>query len=103
MKKQNPANINGSNYFTSIGNGLKKKSTVKTTTDKITFSTLKILEYWVRILQQSPECLNNAVAIRLMDENHTIDYVNNVIELFKPLLNTSFQKNSQKKKIGRVF
>lgn len=96
MNVKNSVNINKDNYFASIGNKLEKSGKVKANTEKISFSTLKILEYWVRILQQSPECVNTTVAIRLMDEDHTMAYIDDVAKLFKPILKSSAQKSAQK-------
>jgi len=95
MKVKTTVNVNGDKYFSDICNNLKKSGTVKTGTNRITFSTLKILEYWVRILQQNPECVNAEVAIRLMDEEHTLAYMEEVVNLFKPFLKKSAPKSKK--------
>lgn len=95
MNVRTSTNINGDKYFANICNNLKKSGAVKADSSKITFSTLKILEYWVRILQQNPECVNVDVAIRLMDEEHTLAYVDDVVNIFKPFLKSKVKKNSK--------
>lgn len=54
---------------------LEKRST-------ICFSTLKILEYWVRILSQNPESVNRQVAFRLMNEKALREMSEQVSQLF---------------------
>lgn len=72
-------------YFSNICTKLEKSGEIKRE-NSVVFSSLKILEYWVRILQQTPECINASVAIRLMDEKHTADFVSDVLKIFTPLL-----------------
>ncbi len=81
-------------YFSKIADTLEKNSENKIEKNNVVFSTLKILEYWVRILQTSPECVNREVAVRLMDEKSTLAFVDEVITFFKHYLN----KDKPKKK-----
>lgn len=75
------------NYFDNIVTTLEKDSVAALESScQITFSTLKILEYWIRILQQNPECINKEVAIRLMNEPYLNSMVKDVVKLFKPIM-----------------
>lgn len=59
------------------------------------FSTLKILEYWIRILNDSPNCLNKEVAIRLMDEKHTEAFADDVAKTLEPLTRKKIDDSSE--------
>lgn len=72
-------------YFGKIVAELKKEVNPALNQPKICFSTLKILEYWMRILNTNPECLNKEVAIRLMSEPYIVMYAHEVEETFKDL------------------
>lgn len=73
-------------YFKDIASKLEKISPCREKKDKIAFSTLKILEYWVRILQQNPESINRSVAVRLMDESHTMEFTDEIVQKFRRYL-----------------
>lgn len=92
------SNISSTKYFNNIHSKLEKGGEIKRP-DPVVFSSLKILEYWIRILQQNPECINTSVAIRLMDESHTMKFTEDVVKMFIPLLKKkgSKAKNSRKK------
>ena len=83
-------------YFENITEKLKKSAELKIEKGTLVFSTLKILEYWVRILQANPECVNREVAIRLMDEKHTMSFVESVIDFFKHFLKNEKTKKGSK-------
>ncbi len=68
-------------YFEKIVNNLENDSTIELSTTPICFSTLKIMEYWVRILQKDPECVNKCVAFRLMSEAYLKDMCNEIVKL----------------------
>lgn len=86
-------NINSNKYFTNICTKLEKAGDIKPK-NGIVFSSLKIIEYWVRILQQNPECVNINIVTRLMDEKSTIKLIEAIVKIFKPLL-----KKPRKKKV----
>lgn len=88
--------INSNKYFANICAKLEKSNNIKPASGMV-FSSLKILEYWVRILQQNPECININVATRLMDEKSTIHLVESIVTMFKPLL-----KKPKKKKAANM-
>lgn len=70
-------------YFEKINASLDKYAENKPEQSGMVFSTLKILEYWARILIKNPECINRDVAIRLMDEEHTMNFVSEVVKKFR--------------------
>ncbi len=82
-------------YFSKIATKLENAE-IKPNSSGIVFSTLKILEYWVRIMQAAPECVNRKVAIRLMDEAHTMHYVQDIVAYFKKFLAKPKKKTSKK-------
>ena len=69
-------------YLKKINESLEKYGEIKPTREGMTFSTLKILEYWARILIKNPECVNREVAVRLMDEEFTMSFVSEVVKKF---------------------
>ena len=70
-------------YFEKINESLDKYAQIKPAQTGMVFSTLKILEYWARILIKNPECVNRDVAVRLMDEEHTMKFVSDVVKRFR--------------------
>ncbi|MCQ2103142.1 MAG: ATP-binding protein [Fibrobacter sp.] len=94
--------ISSNKYFSTICTKLEKSGNIKPNKENMVFSSLKILEYWVRILQQNPECVNSAVAIRLMDEKHTITVVEDVVKMFKPLLKKPKKKRANQEIPGCI-
>lgn len=70
-------------YFENITKKLDTYSQIKPQQSSMCFSSLKILEYWARILIKNPECVNRDVAVRLMDEEHTMAFVNEVVKKFR--------------------
>ena len=82
---------------------MEKNIETKIEKNTIVFSTLKILEYWVRILQTSPDCVNRDAAIRLMDEKHTLAFVDEVVQYFKGFLNKTKKKKDSAPAIGELI
>lgn len=83
-------------YFAKVVANLDKGAEIRSEKSSMDFSSLKILEYWVRILQSNPECINRDVAIRLMDEKHTMTFVNEVVDFFKGFLKREKPKKNKK-------
>ena len=68
-------------YFKKVYQNLKKtdkRSAARS--NKLDFADLKILEYWVRIIRDSPESLNKEIAIRLVNEPYRSAIVEGFIE-----------------------
>jgi len=86
------------NYFKNIYRNLKSAESVKPVGRFLSFSDLKILEYWVRILSKNPECANKEVIFRLMDFSSKQKVVKNIIVLLSPYFvkkNPSPDKDSE--------
>lgn len=74
-------------YFAKVVENLEREAKVEVRPDaSLVFSTLKILEYWVRVLQKRPDCINKNVAIRLMSESYLTSLAQDVVKIFKPLV-----------------
>ena len=86
------------NYFNKICESLTDYSAIKPKQNNITFSTLKILEYWARILISNPECVNRDVAVRLMDEKNTQLFINDVVKTFRDFARPKKKKTRRFKK-----
>ena len=68
-------------YFKKVYQSLKKSDRRSgTRSNKLDFADLKILEYWVRIVRDSPESLNKEIAIRLVNEPYRSAIVEGFIE-----------------------
>lgn len=77
--------MNNKTYFAKISENLEKIAAQKVTcSTRQDFSSLKILEYWVRILQENPYAISTEIATKLMDIDHLATFVESVVELFKP-------------------
>ena len=72
---------NDDQYFKKVCENLKKTDKRNAArSSKLDFADLKILEYWVRIIRDSPESLNKEIAIRLVNEPYRSAIVNGFIE-----------------------
>jgi SpoVK/Ycf46/Vps4 family AAA+-type ATPase len=68
-------------YFKKIFQNLKNsEKRTSGRSDRLDFADLKILEYWVRIIRESPESLNKEIAIRLVNEPYRSAIVDGFIE-----------------------
>ena len=68
-------------YFKKVYQNLKKTDKrAAARSNKLDFADLKILEYWVRIIRDSPESLNKEIAIRLVNEPFRSAIVDGFIE-----------------------
>ncbi|MCF0221994.1 MAG: AAA family ATPase [Fibrobacter sp.] len=90
-------------YFSNIVNNLEKNSEKSAVKPNMVFSTLKILEYWVRILQANPECINFEIAIRLMDEKQNLSFVDEVVNYFKRFLKKQKHKAPEEESLDFLF
>ena len=68
-------------YFKKVYQNLKKTDKRSgARSNRLDFADLKILEYWVRIVRDSPESLNKEIAIRLVNEPYRSAIVEGFIE-----------------------
>ena len=86
-------------YFKKIFQNLKNSGKRKSErSNKLDFADLKILEYWVRIVRDSPESLNKEIAIRLMSEPYRSAIVDGFIEILGGYIKPKHPVAKKKKK-----
>ena len=86
-------------YFKKIFQNLKNSGKRKSErSNKLDFADLKILEYWVRIVRDSPESLNKEIAIRLMGEPYRSAIVDGFIEILGGYIKPKHPVAKKKKK-----
>ena len=75
-------------YFKKVYNDLKKAELKKfaKTNAPMSFADLKILEYWVRIIDENPDGLNKASAFQLMGRACREKIVKGFIDIFNPFI-----------------
>lgn len=79
--------MNSKTYFAKIAENLEKTAFLKLhSTPKKDFSSLKLLEYWVRILQDNTNAISVQIALKLMGPETMGDFVDSVVALFKPYI-----------------
>lgn len=69
-------------YFKNVYASLKKSATDRPKKSRFDFAGLKILEYWVRILDRHPECMNKETLFRLMDLDTRLSVVYDILSIF---------------------
>lgn len=75
-------------YFKKVYQDLKKSELKKfaKTSAQMNFADLKILEYWVRIIDENPDGLNKASAFQLMGRTCRDKIVASFIDIFNPFI-----------------
>ena len=75
-------------YFKNVYQELKKADAKKfaKSSAQLSFSDLKILEYWVRIINENPDGLNKETALRLMGRSWRDKIVEGFIDIFNPFI-----------------
>jgi SpoVK/Ycf46/Vps4 family AAA+-type ATPase len=69
-------------YFKNVYRELKKETPKESAEKGGDFSNLKILEYWVRFMDKSPECVNKEVVFRLVDAPCRTAIANDILNIF---------------------
>jgi SpoVK/Ycf46/Vps4 family AAA+-type ATPase len=73
-------------YFKNVADRLRNPIAAAKEGEKPNFASLKIMEYWVRILRQNPEAVNKDMALQLMNERYRLQIIQEVIEIFSPYI-----------------
>ena len=74
------------NYFRNVYANLKKTVAPVKRETKLSFSDLKILEYWIRILTKNSDCLNKEIVFHLMDRPCRRQVVDGLVEVFSSFI-----------------
>ena len=69
-------------YFKNVYESLKKNASGRPRKARSDFATLKILEYWVRIMDRHPECMNKEIIFHLMDADTRLSIVYDILGIF---------------------
>ena len=98
-----PNNIQQStNYFKEIAESLDLvKAIAKEKQRPTVFSTLKILEYWMRILSVNPDAFNACTAVRLMNEKYTSAFIKDFVALIESIPQMPSEMKVSLKGLGR--
>ena len=73
-------------YFKNVADRLLNPIAAPKEGEKQNFASLKIMEYWVRILKQNPEAVNKEIALQMMNERYRLQVIQEVIEIFSPYI-----------------
>ena len=73
-------------YFKNVAEKLSKPNAAVQGGEKLNFASMKIMEYWVRILRTSPETMNKEMVFQLMNEEAHLKVIHDVIETFSPYI-----------------